>query len=347
MLLVSDFTRALRVGEGGGSLVDRSDKLYDLYQLSCRFRGFFWKAARIGERLSPWVACLYHFIFESNDGSLYSVPYNNHEALSTQTKLDLQFYRINYILGYVNGLVFASSTKLHNKDYVHLVLNLTTKDYVELPNLSQEFDFGMDGFGYDSVSDDYKVVHISGLNSCVDVYSVRTNTWKLVSHSSYDYYKTWLGVFVNGFLHWIVKNHSKPVIVAFSLADEKLSELLPPNLYNEVDMVSHRYTKLVALGDKLAIFNEVKGDVWLMNEYGVQKSWTKIVVHGFSKNPMVKPKVFFDNGKILFLTGELLSVYDVEKGTFCKSVDISYMNLRKVMGAYVESLVSPKFSKSS
>ncbi|GKB58704.1 F-box associated domain containing protein [Tanacetum coccineum] len=246
---------------------------------------------------------IYHFIFESNDGSLYSVPYNNHEALSTQTKLDLQFYRINYILGYVNGLVFASSTKLHNKDYVHLVLNLTTKDYVELPNLSQEFDFGMDGFGYDSVSDDYKVVHISGLNSCVDVYSVRTNTWKPVSHSSYDYYKTYL-------------------------ADEKLSELLPPNLYNEVDMVSHRYTKLVALGDKLAIFNEVKGDVWLMNEYGVQKSWTKIVVHGFSKNPMVKPKVFFDNGKILFLTGELLSVYDVEKGTFCKSVDISYMNLR-------------------
>ncbi|XP_057511353.1 uncharacterized protein LOC130793592 isoform X2 [Actinidia eriantha] len=27
-----------------------------LEQKTCRFRGFFWKAARIGERLSPWVA---------------------------------------------------------------------------------------------------------------------------------------------------------------------------------------------------------------------------------------------------------------------------------------------------
>ncbi|KAL4319404.1 hypothetical protein GQ457_18G022520 [Hibiscus cannabinus] len=27
-----------------------------LFELRTGFRGFFWKAARIGERLSPWVA---------------------------------------------------------------------------------------------------------------------------------------------------------------------------------------------------------------------------------------------------------------------------------------------------
>ncbi|GKF49480.1 hypothetical protein Tco_0142731, partial [Tanacetum coccineum] len=62
--------------------------------------------------------------------------------------------------------------------------------------------------------------------------------------------------------------HSKPVIVAFSLADEKLSELPSPILYNEVDIVSDLDTKLVALGEKLAIFHELKGEFWLMNEYG-------------------------------------------------------------------------------
>ncbi|GJV91210.1 hypothetical protein Tco_1539023 [Tanacetum coccineum] len=140
-------------------------------------------------------------------------------------------------------------------------------------------------------------------------------------------------------------SHSKPVIVAFSLADEKFSELPPPNLYSEVDM-SDIDTKLVALGEKLAIVNEVKGDIWLMNEYGVQKSWTKIVIHGFNEIPMVRPQVFYDNRKNLFLSSDLLWIYDVEEKTFCKSVDISYMKIRSFIGAYAESLVSPKFSIS-
>ncbi|GKC96557.1 F-box associated domain containing protein [Tanacetum coccineum] len=136
------------------------------------------------------------------------------------------------------------------------------------------------------------------------------------------------GVFVNGYLHWIFDSHSKPVIVAFSLADEKLSELPPPILYNEVDIVSDFDTKLVALGEKLAIFHELKGDVWLMDEYGVQKSWTKIVVHGFNEIPLIRPDVFSNNRKFLFLTSSVLWIYDVEERTFCESVDISCMNIR-------------------
>nr|GEX43921.1 F-box associated interaction domain-containing protein [Tanacetum cinerariifolium] len=154
------------------------------------------------------------------------------------------------------------------------------------------------------------------------------------------------GVFVNGYLHWIFDSHSKPVIVAFSLADEKLSELPTPILYNEVDIVSDSDTKLVALGEKLAIFHELKGDVWLKNEYGVQKSWTKIVVHGFNEIPLIRPEVSYNQKKLLFLTSSLLWIYDVEERTFCESVDISCMNIRYFIGAYAESLVSPKFSRS-
>ncbi|PWA88574.1 F-box associated interaction domain-containing protein [Artemisia annua] len=254
----------------------------------------------------------YHCIFWSNDGSLYSVPFNDHEAVSTLTKLDSGFYRIISILGSVNGVVLASTHKKMHHYYTLCVLNPTTKDYVELPSL-------------------------------------KTSTWKQLSDSPYDDYKSYglsLGVFANGFLHWICKSHSKPVIVAFSLADEKLNELPPPNLSNEVDILSDDDTTLVALGEKLAIFNEVKGDVWLMNEYGVHKSWTKIVVHGFNEIPMIRPMVFYDNGKVLFLTRNLLWIYDVEERTFCKSVDIPYMNIRYFVSAYAESLISPKFSRS-
>ncbi|GJY57740.1 integrase, catalytic region, zinc finger, CCHC-type containing protein [Tanacetum coccineum] len=68
-----------------------------------------------------------------------------------------------------------------------------------------------------------------------------------------------------------------------------------------------------ALGEKLAIFHELKGEFWLMNEYGVHKSWTKIVVHGFNEIPLVRPEFFYDNGKILFLTRYSLWIYDVEE----------------------------------
>jgi hypothetical protein len=110
----------------------------------------------------------------------------------------------------------------------------------------------------------------------------------------------------------------------------------------------HRLFQIMMTGFKFIfdIFNEVKGDVWLMNEYGVEKSWTKIVVHGFNEIPIVTHKVFYDNGKVLFLTSDLLLIYDVEERTFCKSVDISYMNISYFISAYAESLVSPKFSRS-
>nr|GEW14487.1 hypothetical protein [Tanacetum cinerariifolium] len=203
----------------------------------------------------------------------------------------------------------------------------------------------MKGFGYDSVSDDYKVVTISCIDQLygnVYVYSLTTNTWKQATHLPYYNIniQSWSGVFVsNGFLHWIVYSHSKPVIVAFSLADEKLSELSPPN---EVDIESQLHTNLVALGEKqLAIYNEAKGDVWLMNEYGVHTSWTKIIC-GFIQIPMYNPIVFGNNWKVLFLTGDLLWIYDVEERTF--SVHVSYMKIRYFFGACAESLVSPKFS---
>ncbi|GKF45525.1 F-box associated domain containing protein [Tanacetum coccineum] len=179
-----------------------------------------------------------HFIFKSDDdGSLYSVPYNNHheEGVSALTKLDFGFHRINCILGSFHGLVLASAYK-RDIHAALLVLNPTTKDYVELPTSNQKQFFSMKGIGYDSVSHDYKVVVISSFDKyCGNVYvfNHRKNTWKQMTYSPYHYNKKsgMSGVFVNGFLHWIFDSrHSKPVIAAFSLAEEKLSELPSPIL---------------------------------------------------------------------------------------------------------------------
>ncbi|GKA03994.1 F-box associated domain containing protein [Tanacetum coccineum] len=257
-------------------------------------------------------------------------------SISLQTKLRLELFDLDIHHGSVNGLVLGSNLNNLLEVYTLTVLNPTTGDYVELPFHKQVNDFGMLGFGYDSVTDDYKVVHITGTHDYywnnVHVYRLRTDTWKQVTDLPYNHCdKRLSGVFVNGFLHWIVSRPFKQVIVAFSLADEKFSELPSPSLHYEIDID----TRLVALGEKLAMFHTKKGHIWLMNEFGVHKSWTNIVVHGFNEIPMVRTfdgldeapmartNVFYKNGKVVFLTGGLLWIYDVEEQTLCKSVDIS------------------------
>nr|GEW74302.1 potassium channel AKT1-like [Tanacetum cinerariifolium] len=118
---------------------------------------------------------------------------------------------------------------------------------------------------------------------------------------------------------------SDVVFVAFSIADEKCSEVPSPVFYNDVVL----HCKLVALGEKLAILHELKGVVWLMNEYGVTESWTEIVLCGFNEIPMPEFKtVLYDNGKLLLLVNyDLIWIYDLEEGTLCETVDISNMNL--------------------
>ncbi|KAI3713767.1 hypothetical protein L1987_72353 [Smallanthus sonchifolius] len=301
-----------------------------------------------------------HLICDSINGSLYSIPFNQHEENPKKLTLKLPRSDLFIFHGSCNGLVLGSADDFVNAHSL-IVLNPTTKEFVELPesdyemiNNLLEIDI-MYGFGYDSLTDDYKVVTISYFhynylippdNMSVHVYSLRNKTWKWVIDSPYDHShgKSLPGVFVNGFLHWIANKGSDhlPVIVAFSLADEKFSEVASPNL-GDNDIMSRSDCRLVVGGEKLGIF--VEDEMWLMNEYAVRESWSKILIHGFNEIPVVEPKIFCDDGKIVLVSGDRMWIYDVEGKSFCKSIDLSgNVKGSKVKGAYVESLVSPKFS---
>ncbi|PWA58086.1 F-box associated interaction domain-containing protein [Artemisia annua] len=247
-----------------------------------------------------------HLIFSSNkylDDSIYSLPFDNHKGVSTLTKLPIES-RTVCIEGSCNGLVLVYAyCHLRDKDTFY-VLNPTIKDYVE--------------FSAGRVSDS--------------------------PFDHYSYGKGLSGVFVNGFLHWIAgKDSDHWVIAAFGLADEKFWEVPLPYVYNDVDVFSYRcYCKLVALGEKLAIFDHVEGVVWLMNEYGVKESWTKIVVHGFSESRMVEPMIFYDNGKIVFVNRKLEVLNHAEEKSLGKSHDVLWLE-----GTYVESLFLPKIGPTN
>ncbi|XP_024961006.1 F-box/kelch-repeat protein At3g06240-like [Cynara cardunculus var. scolymus] len=277
-------------------------------------------------------------------------------------KLRFDLHHVVFTLyGCCNGLVLVSA---HNFDGLHslVILNPTTREIMELPESNYEVISNRSeieivyGFGYDSLTDDYKVVTISYFHNhhlippdtmSVHVYSLRTNTWRWVTDSPYDfsYGKFVSGVFLNGFLHWIAKkgSDSLPVTVAFSLADDTFIQLPSPNLCNDVHIMSRNDCKLVVLDGKLAILMD--DEIWLMKQYGVRESWTKISIHGLDGIPMVEPMFLDENGKILLVSRNLMLMCDVEERSLWQSVHTS-QNLKdlKLRGTYIESLVSPKFS---
>ncbi|KAL3824583.1 hypothetical protein ACJIZ3_020612 [Penstemon smallii] len=138
-------------------------------------------------------------------------------------------------------------------------------------------------FGYDYVTDDYKVVKIleyyyqtaHGYRAETLVYSLKSNSWRSVKDCPY---LPWLhvpGVFVNGALHWISAmsgNQDELMIVAFDLATEDYYTLpLPPAISKQ-----RRRSPWIldALGECLLV--TWKDSVYHLDDYGGKNMWTKL-----------------------------------------------------------------------
>ncbi|KAK4370233.1 hypothetical protein RND71_009708 [Anisodus tanguticus] len=159
------------------------------------------------------------------------------------------------------------------------------------------------GFGYDVANDDYKVVIFvevlgtekgSPFSSDVKVYSLKSNFWKGVEE--FPYYvrnKEESGTYLNGVLHWIVSSEIKipldRMIVAFDLKTDKC-RIIPHPPYSDENFS----VKLEVLGGCLCTSHAFWGDffiddwehlgrcldymdIWVIKEYGVEDSWTKIM----------------------------------------------------------------------
>ncbi|XP_004301822.1 PREDICTED: F-box/kelch-repeat protein At3g23880-like [Fragaria vesca subsp. vesca] len=147
------------------------------------------------------------------------------------------------------------------------------------------------GFGYDAQSNDYKVLRIlksederlvTKLRE-VEVYSLARNTWKRLSCDTFPAclksvrWCTGKYVFVNNALHWAQYRDSemeKYIIVSFDMAGELFSEIeMPEALSNE----PKNLILVARYGESLALIDVKSGfDIWVMKEYGVVQSWTKI-----------------------------------------------------------------------
>ncbi|OVA01230.1 F-box domain [Macleaya cordata] len=283
----------------------------------------------------------------TDGGNLYLLDHDSLSSLSFVTKcnkgtaIDYPYKTQNYIveiLGSCNGLVCINPDK-----YVICIWNPSTKEYKKLPTLEQlEFiptylSYRITfGFGYNCNIEDYKLVRITaGSNrSEVMVYSLGSNTWKRIQDIRYNpCYGEQLGVLVNGALHWIASFWMcskgsialEVVLVSFDIGNETFKEVPFPEQLND-----KKFHKTVGeLGGCLCLLSHVYEvvfvDVWVMKDYGVKESWTKLftIVQSSVTRPSACLRLLqtFENGDILLKRcSKTLISYDLkhERGRVLK-----------------------------
>ncbi|XP_059660424.1 F-box protein CPR1-like [Cornus florida] len=155
-------------------------------------------------------------------------------------------------------------------------------------------------FGFDSRTNDYKVVRIVHLHNSfdfvvppeVDVYELSTGVWRSSGSAAPPYYANvghWSHVFVNGASHWVAFEclgvygfkQNRNLILSFDMGSEVFKEMILPD-----SVANGRKLNLsIALfGESLSVFHYDDGYwstsksccIWVMKEYGVEGSWTKL-----------------------------------------------------------------------
>ncbi|QCE05306.1 hypothetical protein DEO72_LG9g309 [Vigna unguiculata] len=257
----------------------------------------------------------------------------------------------NLILGSCNGIVC-----LCHVHQCHITLFNPSTGFASPPlptHLSPGEVFStFHGFGYDHVNDKYKVLLVTRVFSetVTKVYTFGENCRiRVVENAPLDPHPSgFLGKCVSGTLNWMApklgQNDSidQWVILSFDLASETFSEVMLPdrNIDNNICKPMINVRKKGCWG------------VWVMKEYGVQDSWTMLMmVPRFvtdhwpcTRNelcacrgcPPLDPLCVSEDGVALFkTTSSKLLLYHSKHGTF------NCFRFRGDIWSYHESLVSP------
>ncbi|KAI8011302.1 F-box protein CPR1 [Camellia lanceoleosa] len=152
------------------------------------------------------------------------------------------------------------------------------------------------GFGAHPMTHEYKVVRIvyekEHINQFkvppkVELYTQRIGSWREIdSAAAPPYYIVefmWSQAFMNGAVHWVAYDPSvvggfRNLIVSFDMVSEAFSEMmLPPALAGQRSTC----LSIKLFGESLAVFCGAEMGrssccIWVMKEYGVAESWTKL-----------------------------------------------------------------------
>ncbi|XP_059313387.1 F-box/kelch-repeat protein At3g23880-like isoform X1 [Lycium ferocissimum] len=259
------------------------------------------------------------------------------------------------LVGSVNGLICLSISLFHGLDDL-FIWNPSIRRYKKLPNYRLNYDEEEEepgdfkfGFGYDELQDDYKVVgafpiyrYIALCRVEVKIYSLRSNSWRRIGDFQDRELKDHSAKFVNGKLHWLDRGRN---IISFDLADEKWAEVEQLSCFEGCGWLN-----LGLFGSDLSVVSNyvhTRADVWVMKEYGVKESWTKMfTIKSPEDGRTFFPSILMSNeGEILLQFGSRFAKYNP------KDDSIRYLNVTNLASCieaeiFVKSLVWP-FSRNA
>ncbi|XP_062010622.1 F-box/kelch-repeat protein At3g06240-like isoform X1 [Rosa rugosa] len=242
-------------------------------------------------------------------------------------------------------------SKLCYGDCGFSLINPVTKESKTLPKAPiwrlpmKPYFWHLYGLGFDYSTNEYKV--INGQVYCdgiiFGVYTLKTDSWRQIECLFPYKAKDYDGILVNGAVHWLVRKVADRslVIISFLLTEEEVREIpLPPIPSTpEGQLTVFRNwlcITLVSTRTEGVTFNEL----WVMKEYGVRESWTKMQVCKPYRE-LSHSGFWTESHDLMVFDKSSLVMYNFDDGTFW---NLSIGCLREdggfgSVGIYVESLL--------
>lgn len=268
------------------------------------------------------------------------------------------------IVGSVNGMLCLREygKKVYDALYI---CNPITREYIALPRIEACIEFSDTseyGFGVSKITGQYKVVRSVHRHSnpqagpcssiqnyeCL-VYTVGTRSWRHVQPGPpFGHYDLSRSLFLNGNLHGSVQNccgSGDKFIYCFDLESESFKpfpQFPPPPVPPVVGTLG--------ILDDCLCFVDIRSEeeeitaIWVMKEYGVEKSWTEILVIAevedfactyYDSVYLIKA---FKNGDILLSWNNDNLFYFNSKTKICEDLDITIQKEQGWIEAIAHSL---------
>lgn len=246
-----------------------------------------------------------------------------------------------------------------------LICNPMTREYIKLPPASALCGsiFQASGFGVSKTSGQYKAVRVLGINAhnaleC-QVYTIGTGSWRRIACGwpviYYSYHGDTVGTFLNGNLHWLADGGS--AIWCLDLEAEIFTTFSAPPLRCPVKVRTLRVLKdCLCVCDnanhRYDAFADHEISLWLMEEYGDEKSWTKqFIIRKESKLAFaghLYPIKVYEHGGILMeqtCRGHRTLLYYSSKTRTIRGLDMSALKKDALKPLYNPSffLLKPSF----
>ncbi|KAM7462974.1 hypothetical protein LguiA_031095 [Lonicera macranthoides] len=298
----------------------------------------------------------YGFIAQTSDLSCNSLSFYTYDVESGSAPVESEYpfkgsYLNAQILGSCNGLLLIGNCSNNL-----FLWNPSTKEYKKiLSPFFADHAYALWALGYDSSTDDYKVVQIVTLLSeinctCAISFSFKRNSWRGVEFCN-KAFNNRVGILVNESPHWIVDKEvlnvytNEPIraISCFDMKTEEFREVPSPSWGIEGTNV-----ELGTLGDCLCIATKWEDCVMVsvMKEYGMKESWTDLFVAPYSHSELRSLGCVNNGNVIMQMERKKFRVYDNLERRFIRGMSCDNSCGFKV-GMYVESLVSPIFLSNS